>query len=218
MKHADHSRRPHLVDGVETNMKKASSETTSAGARQGRPSLAAWLRRALLLVVAASVITACGAPTSGDSAELDPHSDNAETNKPSARDAIGAISLDLNLDKSVVSIVNYDIKKGRFEDTGNIDVSNSSKVSAIIGNLPVDTGYTIALTADTTTGPTLHCEGTSTFNVIAATTTPVDVHIACRESSSVPLPFETRIGLGLLFAASGFLVLRAQRRAAALRA
>ncbi len=63
--------------------------------------------------------------------------------------------------------------------SGSINVASSSTVSAVIGNIAAGTGYALTLTGTSVDGKT-SCSGASTsFNVVAAATTPVAVTIDC---------------------------------------
>jgi hypothetical protein len=67
-----------------------------------------------------------------------------------------------------------------FTKSGSFDVSQSSKISALIGPLPVGVGYSITLSADSVEG-TSRCSGSAGFDVIARQTTPVAIALTCHE-------------------------------------
>src|SRR5258708_6311519 len=70
---------------------------------------------------------------------------------------------------------------GAFSRTGSIDTSHSSTVSAVIGNLPAGTGFSISLAATSNDSQTT-CSGSAPFAVMAHSTTSVTVHVACRQA------------------------------------
>lgn len=67
-----------------------------------------------------------------------------------------------------------------FSATGSVNVSDSTVIQTTIGNLPAGTGFTITLTAASNEGG-ITCTGTASFDVVAHQTTPVSVHLVCRE-------------------------------------
>jgi len=67
-----------------------------------------------------------------------------------------------------------------FSKTGSFDVSQSTKIGALIGPLPVGTGYTITLSANSVEG-TSSCSGSAPFDVLAHQTTPVAIALTCHE-------------------------------------
>jgi 5'-nucleotidase len=94
----------------------------------------------------------------------------------------GDLSLDLVIGGGgILSSVDYTVSgPSSFMRTGSINVSQSSKISAIIGGLPAGTGFNISLTALTTDGAT-PCLGSATFDVKAGQSTPVTVAMTCKE-------------------------------------
>jgi len=67
-----------------------------------------------------------------------------------------------------------------YTKTGNIDVSATQSISAVIGGIPAGTGYSITLNATTVDGGTT-CTGSTTFDVIARATSTVSVQLRCHE-------------------------------------
>jgi hypothetical protein len=68
-----------------------------------------------------------------------------------------------------------------FSRTGNIDVSASTKLTALIGGIPAGNGYQITLTATTTDGST-SCTGTASFDVQPGRITSAVVAMTCHEA------------------------------------
>jgi hypothetical protein len=93
----------------------------------------------------------------------------------------GSIGLKLTLATGEeINTVSYTVTgPGGFVQTGTLDVSNSSILTAVIGGLPAGTGYVITLTATSSDGGPATCVGTATFNVVANTTTTVPVTLRC---------------------------------------
>ena len=70
---------------------------------------------------------------------------------------------------------------GKFARTGTIDVSASTKLTAIISGIPVGKDYQIALTATTTDGST-SCAGAATFDVLPGKIAAAVVAMTCHEA------------------------------------
>ena len=82
-------------------------------------------------------------------------------------------------DGIVLRTVNYEISGNGYLRQGSIDVSQSLGLSAMIGGIPVGTGYTITVTATSTDG-TLNCAASATFSVVENVMTTVPLHLVCR--------------------------------------
>ncbi len=109
-------------------------------------------------------------------------SGSASKSDDGADGAIGSIGLSLQLAPgTTLNSVSYTITgPGGFSRAGTIDVSNSTKVAATIGNLPVGSGFSITLQATAVSGGT-QCLGSASFDVAAHATTAVTVRLACHE-------------------------------------
>jgi phospholipase C len=113
---------------------------------------------------------------------------SAVSNKsPSSQDStdVGSATFALQVGAGItIQTVNYTLTgPGGFVRTGTIDVSNSTTLSAIIGNIPAGMGYVISATATATDGTT-NCMGTSApFTVIAHATVMVSLHLDCHEAA-----------------------------------
>src|SRR5262249_46380543 len=102
-------------------------------------------------------------------------SSGCSTNDGSAsRSDVGSIGLALQLASgATLNSVSYTITgPGGFSRAGTIDTSQSTTISAVIGDIPAGSGYSIALQGTTTDGRT-SCAGAATFNVVAHATTAV---------------------------------------------
>ncbi|HVZ74965.1 MAG TPA: PKD domain-containing protein [Polyangia bacterium] len=69
---------------------------------------------------------------------------------------------------------------GGFSTSAPIDVSHSSTLTAVVGNLPQGTGYLVTISATTADGATT-CGGSAHFDVTARMTTSVSVPLDCHE-------------------------------------
>jgi hypothetical protein len=134
-------------------------------------------------VIAASLaigvaIAACGSADGGALLYESPP-------KSEAKEAIGSLALALRTTGNFqFANVEYKITRGAFSRSGNIDVSNSTTVSAIISPIPAAAGYTIALTTSAVANPQITCAGSSPFDVVAGEVTPVQVDVQCREPTT----------------------------------
>lgn len=100
----------------------------------------------------------------------------------STSELAGSIGLDLSLAPGLtLNSVKYAITgPAGFSKTGLIDVSNSTKISALIGPLPAGKGFSITLTATSTQGG-VNCSGSASFDVVARQTVSVKVNVKCHE-------------------------------------
>jgi hypothetical protein len=95
--------------------------------------------------------------------------------------SLGSINIALVQGGVTLSSVSYTITgPNGFSQSGAIDVSSSSTVSAVIGDLPAGSGYAIALSATGTDGATT-CAGSASFSVAAGAVTAVAVTLDCHE-------------------------------------
>jgi 3D (Asp-Asp-Asp) domain-containing protein len=95
-------------------------------------------------------------------------------------DGVGSLNFELQLpDGTNISTVNYTVSGGPQNVTrsGEIDVANSTKLSFRIGNLPVGTGYTMALAATTSAG--VSCGGSANFAVENNEVTALTMDLVC---------------------------------------
>lgn len=94
----------------------------------------------------------------------------------------GTVDLELQAVPGVtLATISYAIVgPASFAKSGSFDVSQSTKIGALIGPLPVGVGYTITLSANSVEG-TSSCSGSAQFDVTAHQTTPVAVSLTCHE-------------------------------------
>jgi len=131
------------------------------------------LSKASTIAILSTVVYIAGSSCSG-------------THAPSSNgDQIGGGSIGLLLVGGTVNIstLSYSITgPNSFSKTGSIDVSSSTKASAIIGGLPAGTGFNITLTGTSTDGATT-CSGSAPFNVTANSTTSVTLTLDCHQAA-----------------------------------
>jgi hypothetical protein len=94
---------------------------------------------------------------------------------------VGAVDVALALPPNFqIATVNYQLTNTGYSKSGTLDVSQTQKISAVVGGIPAGTGYTLALTATDTAQKFTGCAGTtSSVNVVGGATTPVSVAIDC---------------------------------------
>ena len=184
-------------------------------------------RKALGFAAAASVgiavLFGCGSPDDG-TADQAPHSTAARHGKGSSATGataggdVGSVGFNLQLGAASVDQGNYNIHGNGFDSSGPIDLSQATNVSVIVGGVPLGTGYTATMAAHSTSGLGLSCTGQATFDVTTTEMTSVPVPMECKETAVVPVPRVAVGMLGLLFAASGMMLLRGGGRARLRRA
>jgi hypothetical protein len=98
--------------------------------------------------------------------------------------SLGAVDFALQLAPGVtLNTVTYTIVgPASFSKSGSFDVSQSTRIGALIGPIPAGQGYSITL-AGTSVEGTSKCSGSAVFNVIAGQTTPVSVAFLCHEGA-----------------------------------
>jgi 5'-nucleotidase len=94
----------------------------------------------------------------------------------------GSLELQLASGATLTSVSYAITGPSGYSKTGSIDVSNSTKISGIIGGIPAATGYSVALSASTADAG-VTCAGSAPFNVTAHQTTPVTVAVTCKEKA-----------------------------------
>jgi hypothetical protein len=117
------------------------------------------------------------------SAALNCSGESTKHNNGSSVEHAGSVGLELQIAPGInIDTVHYTITgPNGYSSAGDINVSNSSTISALIGGIPAGSGYVITLTAVSTADTGVNCVGQATFNVTANATTPVTVHLQCRK-------------------------------------
>ncbi len=109
-------------------------------------------------------------------------SDNDSGAPPSSEEAAGSLGLTLQTSQGAqIDAFQYSITgPAAFLRQGSVDVRGSSRLSALIGAIPVGSGYQISLTAAARDG-SFTCGGSSIFDITPRGTTAVTVKLQCRE-------------------------------------
>jgi hypothetical protein len=105
-----------------------------------------------------------------------------DESQPETTGEIGAAELGLVLGPGLnLATLSYTLAgPNAFLRTGTFNVANSATFTGTLGGLPAGTGYGITVTGTASDGQTT-CGGTATFNITAKVTTPVTLHLLCRE-------------------------------------
>ena len=96
----------------------------------------------------------------------------------------GSVAMQLTLpDGSQIAAIEYSITGNSISPiTGSVPVGNSTTVAFQVGGIPVGTGYTLALTATTSTGQA--CSGSAIFDIVAGQVNAVSVAINCGQANT----------------------------------
>jgi hypothetical protein len=99
-------------------------------------------------------------------------------------EGVGSIGLNLQVAGATLEQVSYTIVgPNEYTKSGSFKVADSTALSAVLGGLPVGSGYTITLSGTTTDGGT-SCSGSGTFDIVAHQTSVVTVHLLCHQLST----------------------------------
>jgi hypothetical protein len=91
----------------------------------------------------------------------------------------GSIGFALEVGEGItLHSVTYDINGNGFSKQGDVDVSRSPTLTAVIGGIPAGDGFTIVITATSIDG-SVTCVGTATFSVMDGLITNVTIHLKC---------------------------------------
>jgi hypothetical protein len=177
-------------------------------------------RSALVFGVAAVVPALClalGAFGCGSGSAESVDEPSASSN-PVDNAMSGSVSLALDVGDAQLDSVAYAIVGSEFHQTGTLDVSKATRISAIIGGIPFGTDYVVTLTAASTEPVPMTCDGSATFQVPNDVPVNVPVHVTCTQqrvmASTTPAPIPHGAGALLGLALLG-LGLAFQRRRAA---
>jgi hypothetical protein len=167
----------------------------------------------LLSGVALGGATACagddGAPTDGVPA--------AESNSATPAGSSGSLSFALTVPPDLsFQQFTYAITGPNYAKAAAIDVSRSSTISALIGDLPVG-AYSVTLVG-TSVDQAVSCSGAASFTIAAGAQTTVPIEVSCHVQNpavaSVPVPESSSVALGFLLLAVGTVAVRRRSRAA----
>ena len=109
---------------------------------------------------------------------------SADQSQPAlAGKSLGSVDFALQAAPGVtLNTISYTIiGPASFSKSGSFELSQSTRIGALIGPLPVGLGYSITLAANSVEG-TSSCSGTASFNVVAHQTTPVAIAFLCHEA------------------------------------
>jgi hypothetical protein len=130
----------------------------------------------------------------------------------------GSVSLALDVGNAHLSSVAYAIVGSEFQQTGTLDVSNATRISAVIGGIPFGTDYVVTLTAASSEPVPMTCDGSAAFQVLNDAPVNLPVHVTCTQqkvmvaTTPAPIPHGAGALLGLALLGLG---LAFQRRRAA---
>lgn len=136
---------------------------------------------AVLAGSCAALLACSSRPTDLPSGGAGPLAGGSSASAPLATDGVGTIGVALQVAAGItIDSASYTLTgPNAFSQSGMIGVSSSPTISALLGGIPVASGYTISLTAVSTDG-SVQCAGTSApFAVLSNQTTPVPVAVAC---------------------------------------
>jgi hypothetical protein len=104
---------------------------------------------------------------------------------PTGEDGTGTVGMQFTLPGGEqISVVSYTLTNGVNSYSGTVDVSGSSTISFVVGNVASGSGYSLKLSAFSV-DHTAVCTGTSApFSVSNRTTTAVNVDLACTPTVS----------------------------------
>jgi hypothetical protein len=121
------------------------------------------------LAVAAASFTGCS-------------SDHSRSNSSVSKENAGDLGLQLAVGDLTVNKVHYVLTNGPNSYTGDLDVTDASTLTAVIGGVVAGSGYTLTLTATATDG-TSQCAGSASgITVTANQTATVAVELRCTKA------------------------------------
>lgn len=129
----------------------------------------------------------------------------------------GSIALSLQLGAQKLDSMSYAIVGNGFSKSGNLDVSQSSKVSGVVGGIPFGSNYSLTMTGKGAGSVPMDCTGSTSFNLKDTRPLPVNIDITCKEPAVVeppvpaPVPPFAVLALACVLGALGIAV---QRRTA----
>ncbi|MFT3922430.1 MAG: DUF4215 domain-containing protein [Myxococcales bacterium] len=135
----------------------------------------------LMAAVVCTLAVACSSSPGDEFARGSSSDPSTRTNHPHGS---GQLSAALTLpDDSEVGSLHYIITgPANFTRTGSVPVQNSSKLAFRVGNLPVQGGYTLAVTATTSFGEP--CNASVPFALLDNKATSVSVLLVCQASDN----------------------------------
>jgi hypothetical protein len=150
----------------------------------------------------------CGSGTGADAAADSMEGAPAPSSGPADQASSGSISLALDVGSTKLDSVSYTIIGGQFQKSGALDVSNSARISGVIGGIPFGNDYVVTLNAASSSSPSqkLTCSGSAAFQVPDEVPVQVLVHVTCNEQTvlaATPAPIPPWASLALCLALLG---------------
>ncbi|MES1184581.1 MAG: PKD domain-containing protein [Myxococcales bacterium] len=98
-------------------------------------------------------------------------------------EATGSLSLALETNGVTLNTVTYTITGADFSRTSVVDVTKSTRISALIGGLP-EGHFEVALSATDANDPTINCSGSGAFDIVPRRTSRASVNLYCRQDAT----------------------------------
>lgn len=95
----------------------------------------------------------------------------------------GSLNLSLETDGVTLNSVTYTITGVDFSRIAVVNVTHSTRISALIGGLPVG-HFEVALSATDANDPAMKCSGSGAFDIVAHQTSTASVNLYCRRDST----------------------------------
>jgi len=143
--------------------------------------------RAVIALCALLSVSGCGseAPQANGS---DGRASSAAATRTS-EESVGSIELSLQAGDARLDAMNYAIVGGSgFVSSGSLDVSNSTRVSGVIGGIPFGKNYALTVNGKAQGQAPLDCAGSASFDLNAVGPTPVPILINCRGAQVAVTP------------------------------
>jgi len=127
-------------------------------------------------LVATSVVEQSGCSSNNG----DPQgSTSSKTIGATSEEAVGQVGMNLTLaGGETVNSVTWTITGNGYTQTGTVPLQNSQTISFLIGGVPAGANYTINISGTSADG-TVTCSGSTTFSVVARTTTTITDNLQC---------------------------------------
>lgn len=120
--------------------------------------IACWLPAVVLLF-------GCGSASDGDAEDT------------------GSLNLSLEANGVTLDSITYTITGVDFSRSSDVSVTNSTRISALIGGLPQG-HFEVELSATDANDPTMNCSGRGEFDILARRTSRTTVNLYCRQDAT----------------------------------
>ena len=105
-----------------------------------------------------------------------------------SEERVGSVELSLQLGSSRLDSVSYTILGSGVVKSGSLDISNSTKVTGLVGGIPFGKNYSLSMSGKATGQTPLDCSGSASFDVNGVGPTTVPIQIDCREPEVATTP------------------------------